>query len=240
MQVALALDFDGVVCNSVSECLSTSYSAFREFSEDVPEECPSHWRALFLERRGFVRPSGNYLLLWQWISGSAASSYDQEEFEHLAIGQQERVAAFERRFHQIRDAVTARSPGCFIRSNALYPGVIETWPAIRRFPLFIVSTKDEASIRLILSAARLSVDGVFGRGSGTKATALAVIALRCGIPMHQVAFVDDNAAHVADTSAAGACAALARWGYGPRQPRPRIELDCFREVPDFVRRLANI
>ena len=235
-QVALALDFDGVVCNSVIECLSTSYSAFREFSEDAPVECPSHWTALFLERRGFVRPSGNYLLLWQWIAGSADRSYDQVGFERLAIGQQQRVAAFERRFHQIRDAAIAQSPERFIAQNALFPGVTESWSAIRRFPLFIVSTKDEASIRLLLSASRLAVDGVFGRGSGTKSASLSEIASRCIIPTRNVVFIDDNALHVADAEAAGITGVIANWGYGPRNPGARYSLDSFAEIPAFMSR----
>jgi phosphoglycolate phosphatase-like HAD superfamily hydrolase len=233
----LALDFDGVVCQSVAECLETSYLTYCQLNPGVPSECPALWRSLFRARRGVVRPSGNYSLLWDWITRFPDRDLSAEQFEELGRGQEFRVQEFESRFHSLRDASIWEDPLRFVDLNPLYPGVIEAWSALREWPLYIVSTKDEPAINLILQSHRLVVDGVFGRGSGGKAQTLLSLAGRHRVVPQQVVFIDDNAFHVADASAAGITAVVADWGYGPQDPGSRVSLNTFAEIPLFLSRL---
>jgi len=229
----LALDFDGVICDSMGECLDTSYRALRslEGGAHLPEHPTQAWRDAFVERRGVVRPSGHYLLLWQWILEFPDRPLSAEEFEALAAPQAAAVAAFEQAFHRLREADQATRPQAFVEANPLYPGVRESWAELPS-PRYIVTTKDEASVRLILEAHGLVVDGVFGRGAGSKPATLRALAGRHGVAPHEIVFVDDNALHVADAAAVGVTAMLAEWGYGPRVPAPERSLAAFAAVVD--------
>jgi len=237
----LALDFDGVVCDSIAECMLTSYGAYRGLHRaGLPPEVSLEWGRLFRERRGVVRPSGHYMLLWDWISQFPARQLSATQFEDLAKGQLERVTEFETRFHELRDRTIAHDPDRFVAMNPLYPGVAESWTELRRSRLYIVSTKDEPSIRLILSRSGLDVDGIFGRGAGPKPESLLRIAAAHRSPPDRVVFVDDNALHVADAASVGVTAVLANWGYGPRAPAAEHALDCFAEIAPFVCRLGPL
>jgi FMN phosphatase YigB (HAD superfamily) len=235
----LALDFDGVVCDSIAECLATSYLAYCRSNPRVSRECPGRWQSLFRARRGVVRPSGHYLLLWDWITRFADRDLSPDQFEELGRGQQARLQDFEHLFHSLRDLAIKDDPERFVALNPLYPGVIESWPALREWPLYIVSTKDEPAIKLILQTHRLEVEGVFGRGSGSKAQTLCSLAALHQVPPEQVVFIDDNALHVADASAAGITAVVANWGYGPQDPSSRVSLSAFDEIPLLLSRLST-
>ena len=234
----LALDFDGVVCDSINECMVTSYLAYRESNPGIPLECPALWQSLFRARRGVVRPSGNYLLLWEWISRFGNLNLSPMQFEELASEYGDQIQVFERIFHSLRDAAIKTDPQLFIDLNPLYPGVVETWPSLCQVPLYIVSTKDVGAISLILQSHHLEVENVFGRGSGCKAQILCSLAARHKLPAEQVVFIDDNALHVADAIAAGVVGVVANWGSGPRNPDLHFSLNAFNEIPVLLSRLS--
>ena len=231
----LALDFDGVICDSVAECLDTSYIAFRCSTEwsHLPDRPPKDWRDAFLERRGLVRPSGHFYLLWRWIVGFPNHEMSAEEFEKAAEDNADVVEAFEEAFHRLRAAGQAADPAVFVAANPVFPGVCESWGDLVS-PRYIVTAKDEVSVRLILEANQLAVDGVFGRGSGPKAATLCALAARHGVAPREVVFIDDNALHVADAEDVGVTAVLAEWGYGPRLPAPRASLAKFADLLTFL------
>jgi HAD superfamily hydrolase (TIGR01509 family) len=231
----LALDFDGVICDSIGECLDTSYRALREIDPTpLPERPAPDWREAFIARRGVVRPSGHYFLLWQWIINFPERALTPEAFEAMAGPHAAAVADFERAFHRLREDDQAGAPDAFVAANPLYSGVRDTWPDLPG-PCYVVTTKDEASVRLILAAHGLAVDGVFGRGTGAKPTTLRALAARHGVPAGDVVFVDDNALHVAEAVAVGVEAVLAEWGYGPRLPAPPVRLAEFAAIAAFCR-----
>jgi HAD superfamily hydrolase (TIGR01509 family) len=232
----LALDFDGVICDSIVECLDTSYRALRlvDHTSALPEQPTLDWRDRFFERRGVVRPSGHYFLLWQWIIRFPERKLSADAFEALAVPHAAAVATFEQTFHRLREEGQAEDPRAFVEANPLFPGVQESWSQLPS-PRYIVTTKDDASVRLILDAHTMTVDGVFGRGSGSKPSTLRALAARHGISPHDVVFVDDNALHVAEAAAVGVTAVLAEWGYGPRLPAPAMSLAAFAALVDVFR-----
>jgi len=227
----LALDFDGVICDSVRECLDTSYRAYRSChpEESLPEQPMASWSAAFLERRGMVRPSGHYYTLWQWILRRPELRLSPDEFEAMAEAESAATSKFEETFHRVRDKMRVLSPQAFVLANPLYPGVAEVWSQLVT-PRYVVSAKDEPSVRLILEAHQLTVDGIYGRGSGSKPSTLRLLADRYGVSIQDVLFVDDNALHVADAAHVGATAMLATWGYGPWTPAPAVCLEHFSEL----------
>lgn len=230
----LALDFDGVLCDSISECLDTSYRAFCEVEGGVPAVVSPAWRDMFIARRGLVRPSGHYLLLWQWITKFADQDLSPKAFEDLAASQADTVQRFAATFHRIRDQRRDARPEEFVADNPLFPDVVRTWDALASYPTYVVTTKDEPSVRLILDSHSLSVNGVMGRGSGPKPMSLLEIARRHRVDVSSVVFVDDNPQHLADAAAVGSTVVMALWGYGPATPVIGAPLATFGDLPALL------
>ncbi len=235
--MVVAIDFDGVICDSIDECLLTSYRAYRSLrpSSPLPTEVPETFRREFHARRGFVRPSGHYYLLWEWITGFPGIRLSPREFEALEASHREGVRAFEHAFHAARDAFREAAPADWLALNPLYPGVVDTWPALLAWPRYIVTTKDRAAVEAILSAHSLVASGIFARGEMTKPDALRTICTRHGADPRDVVFVDDNALHLSDARATGVTTCLAGWGYGPRDGYAGPAVDCFADLPAFLK-----
>ena len=51
------LDFDGVICDSIDECMLTTYNSFNDTNKINISDVPSHFRKYFYEYRYHVRPA---------------------------------------------------------------------------------------------------------------------------------------------------------------------------------------
>lgn len=234
----VALDFDGVICDSIDECLATSYRAYSSLhpSFALPAEIPVAFRREFYARRGFVRPSGHYYLLWKWITEFPATQLSPRDFEALEANHRDSVQAFEHEFHAARDAFRGAALAQWLALNPLYPDVVDTWPALLEWPRYIVTTKDRAAVEAILSAHSLAVNGIFARGEMLKSDALRAICMRHHAVPRDVVFVDDNALHLNDAQATGVTTCLAQWGYGPRAEYTGPTLNRFVDLPIFLQK----
>jgi HAD superfamily hydrolase (TIGR01509 family) len=240
---AVALDFDGVVCDSIEECLRLSYAVFREVEHGDPADVatlldaapPSPLSACFLERRGIVRPAAHYYLLWKWLSDFPDRPLSTEEFEAMALDYGDRLRAFHDRFFRYRSAVRERNPDAWLRLNPPFPGVVAAWPRLRRQPLYIVTTKDRGAVTQFLDAHHLPATAIFAAGEFTdKGQALATIASREGCDPQDVLFVDDNASHLADAARAGTRIVWAAWGYDRDAPAGVPAVPDFTALVDLV------
>ena len=77
----LVLDFDGVVCDSTSECLVTSLDAWQIYSKDNIEERfvvdinDEEFVKFFRRLRPYVRGGGEYLIVYLfWVDGKILPS----------------------------------------------------------------------------------------------------------------------------------------------------------------------
>ena len=230
------LDFDGVVIDSMNECLHTSYAALTRLKTSLGETLPPKPRSeeisLFHLNRGLVRPSRNYYALWEWIRECPEREFSLSEFELFAARFGEVLAKFENIFHSYRSDELRHSPRSFVEKNPLYIGVKDVWKELPR-PLFIVSTKDQESISLILDSHDLSVEGIHGRGSGPKAQTIRRLSELHATKLEDSYFLDDNSQHAIDVQSIGTKTALATWGYGPFDEFDGPKLNSFGEVLEF-------
>lgn len=152
----LALDFDGVMCDSIHECLRLSYAVFRGVEHgdegdpariltDNPPERPA---ALFLERRGIVRPAAHFYLLWKWIVDFPERDMAPAAFEAMAREYPQQIDAFGRLFVQWRTELRERFPAEWVRSNPIYPEVRAAWGRLRRVPVSRLILTDHRDVNL--------------------------------------------------------------------------------------------
>lgn len=219
---ALALDFDGVLFDSVPECMRLSYAVFLSMeagrsmgpSVVISEEPAPAEQARFLERRGLVRPAGHYYLLWKWLREFPDRALSPSAFERLEGDYPQAVRTFSTRFFAWRTALREQHPQTWLAWNLPFPGVVSEWPRLRSMPRYIVTTKDHASVTHLLDAYGLDTTGLFAKGDYVlKTEALRSIARAVGSRPEDVLFVDDNASHLTDGLAAGATVRWASWGY---------------------------
>jgi len=229
-----ALDFDGVICDSIHECFHNTYRTFRLVRSelDLPTQPKTVWREKFYAHRGLVRPSRNFYLLWNLIIENLEIASSTIEFETHTVDYEDILILFDEEFMSIRKEQLDGDPQAFLLQNPLFPAVKEIWGELPR-PLYIVTAKDERITKLILEYNGLNVDGVFGKGTGHKYQTLLRLAKSHKVAVSSVYFVDDNPEYVNEADSKGIKTALSNWGYGPYGLQQGKSLDSFEQVLGF-------
>jgi phosphoglycolate phosphatase-like HAD superfamily hydrolase len=231
---AFALDFDGVICDSIKECCNTSYTAFRTLyaNDGFPSKIPIDWVKLFYINRGLVRPASDYLRLWKWIvDDTKSTAITLQNLDQIYCSKAE-LRDFRTLFLQFRWKSIQEDPKSFVRDNPFYREILEIWKSIP-FPKYIVTTKDEKSTRFLLDNYQFEISGLFTLSFGPKPNALQDISRIHQIDISHVRFVDDNPEHIKNCSSTGATCGLIGWGYGPYFDCEMPRIQTSDELLDF-------
>jgi phosphoglycolate phosphatase-like HAD superfamily hydrolase len=221
---ALALDFDGVICDSMDECLVAAANARANLRgegevvrsvSDLPEPFVRHFRRL----RYLVGPAGEFGLLLDLIE-QGVQAVDRAEFRAMALERRREVQRFASMFFEARRQHMAEDLGGWLRLHRMYDAFqsgYERWR--KQVPIYLVTTKDCLSVgqfnqswNLGLDAARMWTKERFDQ----KSDALKGILDELACPPSSLLFVDDNLDHLADASASGCTCIWASWGYTPQ------------------------
>jgi phosphoglycolate phosphatase-like HAD superfamily hydrolase len=239
----LALDFDGVLCDSSREVFVVAVDAFAAHAPGSNLLRPLRTlrdRALAGEE-GFrgdplyrrfadLLPLGNRaedfgVALWALERRMPVTGQEQYDAVYGSLDASWRDA-FHRRFYEARDALRAADPEAWLGLHLPYPGLAETLRRQRgRTRLAVATAKDGRSVRLLLET--LGLDGVFepelvlDKETGADKTRhLQVLAERTAVHFTAMTFVDDKVNHLQKTAALGVRPVLAGWGFNtPREHR---------------------
>jgi phosphoglycolate phosphatase-like HAD superfamily hydrolase len=226
----LALDFDGVICDSAGEAFIVAARTFAETFPEQPLGPAAEGSAELLARFVEIMPLGNRAEDYAVILAAIAreqSIPDQAAYDafHASVAP-ERLRSFHKRFYRVRAAWAEADPAGWLARLGLYPGIREL---LRRraadVRLAIATAKDRHSVRAILAAhgvADLFPEGfVLDKEAGEKKRMhVTQLAVQVGCAPAEVTFVDDKLNHLEDVAALGARCVLAAWGYnGVREQR---------------------
>jgi len=240
----VALDFDGVVCDGLAECLLVSWLSFGDRvqpddSITLLDTITSSFKDHFAHCRNFVRHSGHFIVPFLYGATFETQADFDAAYRTVETG---KLEAFLRRFEACRKRLRQDQPEQWFALHALYPGVGSALQAAH-LPLFIVTAKDTASVLAILEEASvpLAEDRIYG-GVTAKLAAFHDIMRRSGCGPERIAIYDDNVLNVAEARGAGFDAIWATWGYSsPEHQRiaaswslPSVSLD------DFLARLKGL
>ncbi len=217
----LALDFDGVICDSLHECVLVSWNshfgyAVADFGSDGLTRIPQDYLDRFRASRGYARCLGHFLLP---LLGGPEVFGSQAEFDAAFRGLPERlVARFVERAERYRSAVRRHRRRAWLQLHTLYPGVLDV---VSHHQPYVVTARDRESVVELLAAGGVSFDPcrVYGK-QVDKRRALADIVDREGIPTRALWFVDDNLPTVIAAGRAGVSARWARWGFAAPEHGP--------------------
>lgn len=219
----LALDFDGVICDSAEEVLQTALGAWSEISPDSRLQGEVESRA---ERRSaFERlvPLGNRAedfgvalhILHSGLDVHTQKDYDRIR-DHLG---QDWLDLFHHEFYRTREHVRDTDPERWLGLHKTYPAFIEVLERHQTDTTLAVATaKDGASVRLLLM--HFGIDRLFrddlilDKEMGVAKTAhLRILADRVGCELARITFVDDKLNHLEATAPLGVKGVLAGWGH---------------------------
>lgn len=219
----LLWDFDGVIIDSIDECLLTSYNAFLRYQKlskkliKALNDIPELYRKEFYRIRKYVRPAGEYFILHKAISSNIKiNSYLR--FKELLIDNAGAVTDFQELFFLTRNEFKNRYPQYWFELHHSYSGIRTKWRELKKyFDFYIVSNKDIKSISEILDFFNLPInrDNIFSAEFNTdKKAIIRHILSNANISAEKVFFIDDNYQHLLDLSGTRIKLFFACWGYG--------------------------
>jgi len=212
----LILDFDGVICDALTECALVTWLGVQPPSPAAPVSAstPAMPRG-FLERfrriRDYARTLDHFVTAHRPMAAHVDS---QAAFDRLyRTIAPVFVADFTAAANAARARCRAEEPDYWTGLHTLYPGLAAL---MRRHAgrVCIVTAKDEGSVRQILRrhGAEDTVLEIVGE-TGRKAEAVRALAARHGFSPHQATFIDDNLGNALQVSTTGARTLWATWGY---------------------------
>jgi phosphoglycolate phosphatase-like HAD superfamily hydrolase len=219
MTDVLALDFDGLICDGLAECVLVTWNSHHgrgldAFGDAGLGEVPADFVERFRAARSYARHLGHFvvpLVTAQPIVSQAEFDAAYADVEPLD------VEAFVTAAGAYRRRARAERPGDWLRFHAIYPGLRDLLAAAA-VPVYVVTAKDADSVIRILADHGIGLDA--GRVYGelrSKVAALGEIAEREGAGREAVMFLDDSIANVVEARREGFSALWATWGYHARE-----------------------
>ncbi len=228
----LCLDFDGVLCNSMDECMLVAFNAWFGSHHAHAEELPDAYREVFRHHRYLVRDPGEYYLLVNLYRRGGVT--DGPAFSESVRREAPACAAFKPKFFAARHVLRSGDTRAWL---ALHPPYKESVDFLKQstVPVCIITTKDEESVRLLLREYGVAhrVARVYGQETldrlGGKANAVRDACRQAGVEPSEAAYLDDHLQHLADVRPTGVHLWHATWGYTDPSAPP---------APDGVRTLT--
>jgi phosphoglycolate phosphatase-like HAD superfamily hydrolase len=153
---ALALDFDGIVCDGLLEYFQTAWQTYRHFWPDTPPTPDPDLEPQFQRLRPVVETGWEMpVVLRSLLTGQSEDSIltdwpairtkliAQEQLNPSQIGQQ---------VDAIRDRWIAEDSGGWLALHRFYPGIpeqIQSWLQ-QDLPVFIITTKEGRFVQALL------------------------------------------------------------------------------------------
>jgi phosphoglycolate phosphatase-like HAD superfamily hydrolase len=148
----LFLDFDGVICNSVLECLySATIAYFSKYLKVQITSLPLSFKEGFIRYRPYIRTGEDYVVLADLVA-RGVEIHGQEDFDReLQSNPVDKLSLFRDLFYQTRRELIAHDFLHWMRLNPLYPGIKQPLLEVAQDPtVYILSTKVSDLIRRIL------------------------------------------------------------------------------------------
>ena len=242
----LALDFDGVIADSIKECFVVAHNAFVEFSgdglrvdffDDLDEEKVAKMRHI----RNFIRSGEDYVYINLAIEKNAIVQ-NQKDFDSFTEQYKDLRATFFDEFYRERETFSQEKPRLWAELNPLYPGIrpfLATYKQAER--LFIISTKKAEFVDKTLTANDIHFDTdriFYATAQRSKRTIIEELLDQHRIRPDQFHFIDDQIDTLLTVAETGVSCYLALWGYNNegqietarKRGIPILELQDFLEI----------
>jgi HAD superfamily hydrolase (TIGR01509 family) len=214
MTAMVVFDFDGVLVDTIEECLTMAFTTARRLAGQSVEPPPREVAESFLAHRHLVGPPWQYAVLLECIARGEIP--DAAGFALLSSEREVALAGFTDAYFAARTELSADQPR-WLSTMRPYDAALRVFREQHEQGAWILSTRDAASIEKILRHFTGVVPRQLPRaGPRPKWETLVDVARRTGVPEQRILFIDDHLPHVLPAKQRGISAQLASWGYlGP-------------------------
>lgn len=227
----LALDFDGVICDSAVECLVNSYNSFNIFKGytsqkvyNLKEICAGYIET-FRKFRPLVRVAKEYYALWYLIRMNQPIDPNTSIRKQAKVGE-ENLDRFNSIFYGQRQEWMESNINSWLDYNPLYGGIKKALSKISdKENMLIVSSKDKSAIKAILQHNGLSIDDpkVWSSDSGMdKDEIFRKLGGNYSINLSNITFLDDNLNNLIKAKGMGIAVFFASWGYSMENEKKQV------------------
>jgi phosphoglycolate phosphatase-like HAD superfamily hydrolase len=226
----LALDFDGVLCDSARETGITGWKAagtlWKDMSESLP---PQSILDAYCRARPVIEIGYEAILMMRLLKDgeepeALLETFPERLYETVARSDTDTVG-LKRLYGAVRDRWIQADPQDWLALSPLYPGTGEVLSALAlETDCYIVTTKQERFVERLLeyNGVRFAAEHIFGLDSGMKKEAM-LHELMKRHPDRRVHLVEDRLATLARVRArpelAGVKLHIACWGYNTEAER---------------------
>ena len=223
----LALDFDGVICDTAHEACRSAWQVCRQIVPLNGDAPPPELAAAFVRLRPVVEYGWEFPILALAILDGMPEAIIWDAFQTTCrqrILEKYRLSPrqFAARFDAVRDDAIAGSLDDWLADQALYPGMADRLRAIlaEGTTVYVLTTKEGRFAHKLLATHGVSMPGdrVWGKEQARpKPELLRVLAKEHGVAYRDVRFVEDRLktlqAVERETDLADVGLHLALWGY---------------------------
>ncbi|NOY09329.1 MAG: hypothetical protein GXP33_10875 [Spirochaetes bacterium] len=137
------IDFDGVICDSLDECLVSSWIGYyRYYRKKEPKAVSSGLRRRFLSYRPFIRRGSDYLLIQELIDRNIKITSNEQFDEYRRKEGAELMDLFGDYFYRARDYLLKTDYLYWLNLNRIYPFILKPLTeASKKENIHILSTK---------------------------------------------------------------------------------------------------
>lgn len=231
LEKIIILDFDGVICNSIDECLLTSYNTYFSKNHKSLNYVPNENRNFFYKHRHFVRPAREFALIHKAFDQSI-SNLNLDKFNTMLKTEISLLENFERDFFAERNMLK-QDKEHWLSLHKLYPEMkIFLEETDQKF--FILTTKDSESVTMLSDYFNFTsrILGIYSKEiSNNKKEIFDVFFLdnKFDLESSEIIFVDDNEWHLNDVESFPIKLYFAKWGYSSIQSHNSYdEIDSLR------------
>jgi phosphoglycolate phosphatase-like HAD superfamily hydrolase len=245
----VALDFDGVIADSIGECLVMGYNAYSKFTrsgaqirrlEELNERHKNECKRL----RSFIR-SGEDFVYIQLAIDKGFRLQDQQEFDSFINQHVNLKNTFYNLFYVEREVFSSTEEDLWIELNPLYKGVkqfLVKYPVKDR--LYIITTKQIKYVLKILNgnSIYLKEQNCFcSSGRDTKPNIITHLLARNRISTEKFYYVDDQVDTLVEVKGSGVHCFLAEWGYTTKEQILRAQDENISRIglDDFLRQFST-
>lgn len=156
-----ALDFDGVICDSAIETGISGWKAACQLWKDMPKTVPEDMVELFRQVRPIIETGYEAILTMRalYLGASVESLYQgcADTFKNLMQEAQVDSNDLKKLFGDTRDQWIAHEKAAWVQTNPLYQGVAEKLLQLTPGTWYVVTTKQERFVKMILDAGNIDL-----------------------------------------------------------------------------------
>jgi len=218
MSKYIALDFDGVICNSINECMLVSFCSYFniKITNDIFSNISNDQKDKFRQYRYLVGPAFEYYSLWESIENAKSKDSIINYFTGINPSK-EIIVKNQKNFYKNRIDFKTKDFTNWSRLNPFYKEIHEALIAKKDLSnIFIVTSKDYLSVVELLKYNNIPINKkqIYSYEKNLDKKILFEELLdEYKIDKSDIVFIDDKLSHLENVTAFGIKSFLALWGY---------------------------